>query len=316
MLARVFLALWLSALCGCASQQLNYNTWDIAANVDDLYTKQVLNNVAKFIDNEWAFPSSVSVSLGTVSTTDTITPSLSFPFTSSIANAAAAASGSVTKTTTLAGTGATLGATNTQTQNWNVTPLSDADTLRNYQAIYRYGIYGTDLIREYKTPDVFLNPSFVPDPYLFQLPHCVLCAAVQGKFLGREKAYHLYVNPDLPRRFIYWRGDPGALTPNRLPLEGTIPLADLGHFGHYELFITAEDYRRGALNNFVFFLMPNSIPAEVFTSAGLPAPEGQRQTEGVHAHPAASFAPSGGASNFRFTPSTQQPNYPLVIPSQ
>ncbi len=306
------------SLCACASEQLNYNTLDIAANVDSLYTKQILENVSKFIDNKNAFPSSLSVSLGTVSTTDTLTPTVTFPVTSSIATAASTAVAAVTRTTTTAGAGAGLTATNTQMQNWSVAPLSDANTLRNYQAIYRYALYGTNLLEEYKPVRLFLNLKFVPDPYQFQYPHCVLCASdkKQGQFFQDQSAYDLHVNENLPKQFIYWRSDPGAIGLESMPADGLSDpsdLVDLGHYGDHELFITREAYKAGLLTKFVFFLLPNSEPAESFAQVVIPpAP---LEKKGFKPAVVPQVIPGPPATNQRFTPFTQQPNFPLVVPS-
>ena len=35
---------------GCASTQLNYNTTEIGATIDNIYTRETLNNLSKFID--------------------------------------------------------------------------------------------------------------------------------------------------------------------------------------------------------------------------------------------------------------------------
>jgi hypothetical protein len=50
-------------------------------------------------------------------------------------------------------------------------------------------------------------------------------------------------------------------------------MTDLGHFGNHELYMKSSDYQKGVLTDFVFFTLPYTIPAEVF-SAPI-APPGQ-----------------------------------------
>jgi hypothetical protein len=49
------------SLAGCASTQLNYNTLDIAGSVSSLYTKQVLSNLSKYIDEPEGLPAQVDI---------------------------------------------------------------------------------------------------------------------------------------------------------------------------------------------------------------------------------------------------------------
>lgn len=139
-------------LAGCASRQLNYNTLDIASAVESLYTKQVLENLSKFIDEPFATPSQLDFAAGTVQTSNSVTPTITFPLSTSVATAVGSAT---TKTTTIAGSSLGIGASDSWQQNWTVTPISDANTLRNLRALYRYVIYGTDLKSEYNISRMF-----------------------------------------------------------------------------------------------------------------------------------------------------------------
>ena len=323
------------ALAGCASQQLNENTLDIAANVDALYTRQVLANLSKFVDDPYAFPSSVNFSAGQIMTANSVTPSLTFPLTSTVTSGANLAAATLTRSVTQAsaGSGAGLTANNTQTQNYTVAPQSDADTLRNYQVLYRHAVYGDKVLGSYRIPNILLSGVFLPDPYFLQLPHCVVCASLarQGRFISDLASYAPQLNPDLQAAaWVYWRNDPDAVAVERLPLEAAV---DLGHFGHHELYMTKRDYDGGVLSKFVFFFLPNSQPLETFNQKAditppPPAPPGRGPK--VALPPGAQSAPGSGqnqppaqapyivipaspATNQRFTPSSQQPNFPLVI---
>jgi hypothetical protein len=64
---------------GCASTELNYNTLDIASSTESLLTRQVLYNLANFLDSEIALPAQIVVLSGTATTADTVTGGASFP---------------------------------------------------------------------------------------------------------------------------------------------------------------------------------------------------------------------------------------------
>jgi hypothetical protein len=254
------------ALASCASTQLTYNTIDIASNIDSLLTKEALTNLSKFIDNPFSIPSQLDIQAGTIQTSNAITPSVGFPLSSQIASTAQRAGSALTLSdvSTKAGSTAALSGTNVQQQNWNVTPLTDANTLRNLQALYRHAVYGIPLQGNYVTSRVFVDNKFFPDPYLLQKPHCVLCAVADASALVQSPA--VYVNPRLHSLWLYWTGSPASGNQN-MPTGGQA-LVDLGYFGNHELYMTREDYANGYLTDFVFFILPNTEPVEVFASGG------------------------------------------------
>lgn len=136
------------SLLGCASTQLNYNALDLASTVDSLVTKQVLSNLAKFIDSPFSIPSQVSIASGTVTTNNSITPSMTSPLnvaaatTNTLATTmAAATSMTVTNqnTSTRTNMGFTLAATDQWTQTWGLSPLTDPDQLRRLRVLYQFG---------------------------------------------------------------------------------------------------------------------------------------------------------------------------------
>lgn len=125
-------------LTGCASTQLNYNTVDITGSLDGVYRTQVLNNVSKYIEDDWAIPSYAEIASGTVQTSNSISPSVSFPLSSAVARTGA----SVITATTKAGAGMTVAASDSWSQNWVLAPVTDVATLRRIRAIYRKIIFG------------------------------------------------------------------------------------------------------------------------------------------------------------------------------
>jgi hypothetical protein len=290
--------MWAFVLCvGCASTQLNYNAVEISATIDDVYTRETLNNLSKFIDNPFAIPSQVLMVGGTVQTVNTITPSATFPLTAQLAK-----TGAATPTLTTAGAGATLSGTNTAQQNYTIAPLNDADTLRNQQALYRHAVFGTPLAANYRPQKIFFQDKFYDDPYSLQLPHCVLCAAEQGVFKGQQSP-KVYENPALPQKWLYWDADPRL---GQLISRGE-QIVDLGRYGNHELLMRRGDYDAGVLTNFVVFTLPNTEPAEVFTSVA-------NLTPGTPGAAKGASVPSS-ATNFRFSPASRQ-GPALTIPQQ
>jgi hypothetical protein len=291
----VLLVLFFSS--GCASTQLNYNTVEISATLDSIYTRETLNNLSKFIDDPNAIPSQVMMVGGTVQTVNTINPSVTLPLTAQVAKSAESTPAllTLTSTNTLAGAGAGVSGTNTAQQNYTMSPLNDANSLRNQQALYQHAVFGIPLAGHYYVPLVFFQNKFYPDPYHLQEPHCVLCADKQGEFSGDQKP-HVHVNKALKGKWLYWDNDP------RLRAEGGA--VDLGHYGNHELFMSRADYERGVLTDFVVFTLPNTDLTETLTPV-------------VRLTPGTSGAPGGAAPitppSFRVPPATRSgPN--LVIP--
>jgi hypothetical protein len=250
-----------AVLSGCASTQLNNNTINISSSVDSLYIREALENVSKFVDNPHSIPSQIDISAGTVQTVMTIQPSMTFPLTSqstrTLTNAAALSRAQANQ---LSGAGATVGAVDTQQQNWNIIPVNDANALRNLQAIYRYVLYREPLNETYHPPRIYVNNKFYLDPYYLQTPQCVLCAR-SSALLPPEAAKSLKVNPDLHFGWLHWddealKAEAGALV-------------DLGKFGNHELYMSKAAYDNGYLAKFVFFTLPlASEPTETFGGGG------------------------------------------------
>jgi hypothetical protein len=128
---------------GCASTQLNHNALDLAGTVDDLITRQITQNIGKFMLNPSAIPTQVSIASGSVTTTGQISASMNSPLNKSLTltnQAVASASPSITNINTgvLAAATITPTAQDQWSQNWGLSPITDSDQMRRLSALYRY----------------------------------------------------------------------------------------------------------------------------------------------------------------------------------
>lgn len=124
---------------GCASTQLNYNALDLAGTVDDLITKQIVHNLGKFVFSPTAIPTQVSIASGSVTTTGQVSASLNTPLNKSLTATTQIAS-SITQISTgvLAASTIMPTANDQWSQNWGLSPITDADQMRRLSALYRY----------------------------------------------------------------------------------------------------------------------------------------------------------------------------------
>jgi hypothetical protein len=164
---------------GCASTQLAFNTVDVGSSLETIFTEQALVNLSNYIDHPYAIPSQIDLSIGTVQTTNSVSPTATAPLSNSITRTGGGAISSIVS----AGAGLSLNASDAWQQNWNVSPVNNANTLRNLRALYRYAIChtskpvcDTQLKKEYHVPRMIVgtNPTII-DPYMLEYPHCVLC---------------------------------------------------------------------------------------------------------------------------------------------
>src|SRR5260370_10694981 len=128
----------LSALSGCAtSSALRTDTGKTTNTLTDLQFQQVLDNVARFQDNPDTVPSFAVTTTGTVSLLDTTGAGVSPTY-------------SPTLTFIQQGGGALpilsllfpLTASRAVTENWSLTPITDADNLRRLRCAYRLLVMG------------------------------------------------------------------------------------------------------------------------------------------------------------------------------
>ena len=191
----------------------------------------------------------MDIQTGTITTSNSISPSLNGPFTQGFTQTlASAATATRTHTSSLSGGTASIQGSQTWQQNWNVLPLSDANTLRNLRSLYRYVIYDTELVNEYLIPRTNVKGKFVADPYMLQYPQCVLCTQQR------------VVNSKLKSGWLYWTADSGTNASSNPPPPDN-GIVDLGHFGNHELYMTQNDFERGYLADFILFLLPNAEPS-------------------------------------------------------
>src|SRR6266446_8483053 len=128
----------LSTLSGCATHlALRNDTVRTTNTLTDLQYQQVLNNVARFHANPDTVPSFAVASAGTVSIADTTGAGISPTY-------------SPTLTSAMQGGGALpilsllfpLTASRAVTENWSLTPITDADNLRRLRCAYRLLVMG------------------------------------------------------------------------------------------------------------------------------------------------------------------------------
>ena len=128
----------LSALSGCATHlALRNDTVKTTATLADLQYQQVLDNLARFHDNPDTVPSFAVATAGTVSLLDT-------------AGAGVSPTYSPTLTFHQQGGGALpilsllfpLSASRALTDNWSLTPITDADNLRRLRCAFRLLVLG------------------------------------------------------------------------------------------------------------------------------------------------------------------------------
>ena len=233
-------------LGGCSMFRLTENTVDVSGTIDVIYTRQALSNLSKFIDQPNAIPSQVDLTAGTVQTSNSITPSVSGP----LSNATTKNSTGLVQTVRAA-VNLNVNASDAWQQNWNVAPVTDANTLRNLRLLYRYVIDPTfsddEFIHDYLIARKASGQGFEDNPYYYLEPHCVVCREGRGK----------RINKRLKRGWLYWSGGPGG---DRLPPQGEETVL-LGHYGSYDLYMLKHDFQAGVLSDFILFLLPQTEPA-------------------------------------------------------
>jgi hypothetical protein len=211
-------------LLSCSTALLNENTIDVSTTVDDLITRQIIFNLVRTKQNQFALPSQVQIPQGSVSAGMSASPSLSGPISPSIANTTSG--GGSSHGLTWDGVSASLGASIQTTDSWSVTLLQDPEQLRRLRLLYQYGaqqISWRELTCQYPVPELpatagtpnrryvrilgqgekeFVGcslPNVVlvgdnPNPAFLNFPDCIICAfpnknfdAVFKKFLKSHK---------------------------------------------------------------------------------------------------------------------------------
>jgi hypothetical protein len=148
------------ALVGCAAPLLNSNTLDLAATVDDLIVRQIVFNLTKIKDNEFALPAQVQIVNGQVSATLSVTPSIASPLNSALSSTSQIVTGSTNtltriNTNNVSNASASVSGTAATTQDWVVNPVQDPEQLRRLRLLYQYAtgyISQYDLVCSYPIP--------------------------------------------------------------------------------------------------------------------------------------------------------------------
>jgi hypothetical protein len=213
-------------LLSCSAPILTENTLDVATTVDDLNTRQILFNLVRTREQQFALPSQVQITSGSVNGSSTLTPSLSFPVTPSLGSSISATTGSASATRgsswSQSGAGGSLGGSFSNTDSWDITYLQDPQQYRRLRLLYQYGahqISWRDLTCQYPIPELSSQPDsgqsiryvrilgqgekeFIgcrppavvlagdnPDPAFLSFPDCVVCAFPNTNFDAAFKKY-------------------------------------------------------------------------------------------------------------------------------
>jgi hypothetical protein len=207
-----------SLLLSCTSALLNSNTLDVATTVDDLATRQVIFNLARTRENQFALPSQVQISSGQVTANTSFTPSISAPLDPAIGGSINQAAATTTsRTYSLPQIGASVSGAASAQDSWSINLVQDPEQLRRLRLLYQYGagqitakdlicqypipeipqgqqstrryirMVGNKTINECRPPDVVLVAN--PDPAFLNFPGCVICAFPSKGFqdLFRQK---------------------------------------------------------------------------------------------------------------------------------
>ena len=153
----------------CSTPLLNNHTLDLASTVDDVMVRQVVFNLAKTAQNDYALPSQVQIPQGQVTARTSVTPTVTVPVDNAVTSTSQLASQLVLATHALTNTGTTISTAQrnvTSTgvsgvvedmENWNVNPVQDPEQLRRLQLLYEYGagrIRAQDLLCYYPVPEL------------------------------------------------------------------------------------------------------------------------------------------------------------------
>jgi hypothetical protein len=132
----LFLCLF-SALAGCTSDALRNETVKTTNTLTDLEYQQILDNVARFQDDLDSVPSIAVASSGTVSISDQAGAGVSPTYSPTLSNAQQGG-GALPILSILF----PFSAQRAVTENWSLTPITDADNLRHLRCAYRLLVMG------------------------------------------------------------------------------------------------------------------------------------------------------------------------------
>ena len=125
------------SLAGCAGPLLNHNTMTLGPSLGTLEEKQVLINLGRFIDNDWAIPGHVELSAGQVQVSNQIGINLKYPHTYGVSGA------SLTKSAT-----EEFDLTPAQTmdqESYSIVPVTNSSDVQRLRALYHLAVCPDDV---------------------------------------------------------------------------------------------------------------------------------------------------------------------------
>lgn len=137
MLRAILMIAFLGAVTGCTHVALRDDTVRTTNTLTDLQFQQVLDNVARFQSNPDTVPSFAVANSGTVSVLDVANAGVS-PTYSPTLTFATQAGGALPILSLLF----PFSAQRSVTENWSLTPITDADNLRRLRCAYRLLVMG------------------------------------------------------------------------------------------------------------------------------------------------------------------------------
>jgi hypothetical protein len=151
-------------LLSCSTALVTENTLDVSTTTDDLTSRQIIFNLVKIKQNQYALPSQVQITSGSVDATTSITPSVSPAFFPSRVNTIGTSSTSTTITgsnaVTRPATTTSLSGNVSSTDSWITSFLQDPQQLRRLSYLYQYGasqLSSADLLCRYPIPEQSKN---------------------------------------------------------------------------------------------------------------------------------------------------------------
>jgi hypothetical protein len=289
-------------LLSCAGPLLNANMLDVATTVDDLATRQIVFNLARTKENQFALPSQVQITGGTVSASTSIMPGISAPLNSSIATNA----------------GATVGGAVGDNDNWTLNLVQDPEQLRRLRLLYQYGagqISAEELTCKYPIPEISQNqqqnnpprryirvvggainacrsPDVVlvdnPDPAFLSFPDCVICAfpskGFTDLFAQKIDGHSIYPNVYSPETEAYNKKFEyvSVTLNNRLMPNSALPRAPSDKWGKIDWLSVVRDgvdpvpdnaTRIGSSSGYAIYVHPLSVqPVYGYPSYGTEGP--------------------------------------------
>lgn len=206
--------LWLflvAILSGCEGRAVR-NSADFATSLNELTKREVLSNLRKVYDEGATFvPSHVIVSQGKSSTSAAVRPSFTIPLGPGFTNTVVPTGNSFQGVTTFLAASVTLAGDATVSQDWTMTPATDADVLMRLRTLYlyvageihseteflcnypvqRYPVTledaGTGNNIAYRLDECPGKPTFYADPNFVTFPNCIVCIASAGLAARKDK---------------------------------------------------------------------------------------------------------------------------------